>query len=199
MFRSKPMPTSYSYAFSQFNLAWGWATWRRAWRHFDASVKLWPELRATSWLADLLEDEDAVRHWTLEFETAYQRDGNVSYWDHQWTFACWAHSGLSIAPRVNLISNIGCGPQATHTFHEGDPCANVPASEMGFPLVHPPNVLQMKEWDRGFLREVVLPRWSRPRPSMVRAIASRVAPAFIKRGYRQLALTVRASALQRPS
>ena len=34
-----------SYWFSWHNVCGGgWATWRRAWRHFDLEVKLWPEL-----------------------------------------------------------------------------------------------------------------------------------------------------------
>jgi hypothetical protein len=193
MLRPQPIPTPYSYAFSQFNLAWGWATWRRAWRHFDASVRLWPELQRTSWLADLVEEDSAVTYWSREFKMAFERDGDVSYWDHQWTFACWAHSGLSVAPRINLISNVGCGPQATHTFHDGDPCSNVRASEMTFPLAHPPNVLQTKEWDRTFLRDVILPRVSRHSGSTLRVIASHIAPPFIKRRYHQLAAAARST------
>jgi hypothetical protein len=198
-FRTRPLPTEYSYAFSHFNLAWGWATWRRAWRHFDPAVKLWAALRDTSWLADVLEDDRAVRHWAREFEGAYRRDGDVSYWDHQWTFACWAHSGLSIVPRVNLVTNVGCGPQATHTLYERDPFGNMPAYEIGFPLAHPPNVLQTREWDRSFLRQTILPRWSQPRAAALRLIASRLAPGFIKRGYRQLAVSFRSTAVHRSS
>jgi hypothetical protein len=193
IYRAEPIPTNHSYVFSQFNSAWGWATWRRAWRHFDASVRLWTQLRDTTWLADLVEDDFAVRYWSRVYETAYARDGEVSYWDHQWTFACWANSGLSIAPRVNLVSNIGCGPEGTHTLRADDPTANVAAAEMTFPLKHPPTVLQSREWDRRFLREVVLPRLREPSTSRMRLVASRVAPQFLKRRYRQLASVVRSA------
>lgn len=198
-YRAQAIPTAYSYVFSQFNSAWGWATWRRAWRHFDASVSLWPQLRDTSWLADLVEDEAAVRYWGSVFDTALEREGNVSYWDHQWTFACWANSGLSIAPRTNLVSNIGCGLEATHTLNDADPIGNVPATEMRFPLEHPPNVLQLREWDRQFLREVILPRLHRPSASALRVIASRLAPEFVKHRYRQLASAVRSVNVQHHS
>jgi hypothetical protein len=196
-YRQQPIPTAYSYVFSQFNSAWGWATWRRAWRHFDASVKLWPRLRNTSWLKDLFEDERAVRYWYRNFETAHAREGNVSYWDHQWGFACWARNGLSVAPKVNLVSNIGCGPDGTHTLYTDDPIGNVPAHAMTFPLVHPPSVIQSREWDRNFLREIILPRLEPPTPSRLRVAASRIAPAFVKRSYRQLAAAVRASVTSR--
>lgn len=188
-YRTQPAPTPYSYYFSHFNGAWGWATWRRAWRHFDPAVRLWHDLRQTSWLADIVEDEAAVRYWAAEFERAYDRSGDVSYWDHQWTFACWAHSGLSIVPRANLVSNIGCGPDATHTLLEDDPLGNVPAAEIEFPLRHPPNVLVSREADREFLRTVVLPRLGVPSP--VRRAMSRIAPRCVKDGYHRLAALVR--------
>ncbi len=42
--------TPYSYYFSRFFHCWGWATWRRAWRHYDIDMELWPSLRDGSWL-----------------------------------------------------------------------------------------------------------------------------------------------------
>jgi hypothetical protein len=196
-YRPWVISTPHSYFFSQFNGAWGWATWRRAWRHFDASVGLWPHLKDTTWLTDLVEHENAVRHWTHVFDQAHERQGDVSYWDHQWTFACWANSGLSIMPRANLVSNVGCGPGATHTVKASNPLGNIPAIEMAFPLVHPPNVLQLKAADREFLRDIVLPRLRRP--SVLRRMVSRVTPRFIRAGYRQLESAVRSAAVQQSS
>jgi len=181
------LPVPYSYFFSCFNGAWGWATWRRAWQHFDLSVKQWALLRDTSWLHDLLEDDAAVAHWTKEFEGAYERKGDVSYWDHQWTFACWANSGLSIRPRLNLVSNIGCCADATHTFSEDDVRANLPAEDIGFPLLHPPMVLQNRAMDRAFIKELILPHLGhRPAP-WLRRVGSRWTPEFVKAALRPLA------------
>ncbi len=192
-YRRTAVPTAHSYYFSKFNGCWGWATWRRAWSHFDASVNLWPELRETSWLRDLLEDERAVRMWANEFEVAHQRDGNVSYWDYQWTFACWAHSGLSATAGTNLVSNVGWGPDATHTVSNNDPMSHLPVNEMTFPLNHPPNVLQQRQVDREFLREVILSRLEAVPipPSPLRLLASRVAPGFVKQAYRTCAAALR--------
>ena len=40
-------------------------------------------------------------------------------WDIQWVYACWNNNGYSIIPSVNLVSNIGIGPDASNTksFH----------------------------------------------------------------------------------
>ena len=35
----------YSYTFARWNISWGWATWRRAWQHFDLEVRRWADLR----------------------------------------------------------------------------------------------------------------------------------------------------------
>ena len=36
-------------------------------------------------------------------------------WDSQWVYACWKMNGLSIMPSINLVSNIGIGPNASNT------------------------------------------------------------------------------------
>lgn len=186
-----PLDTPYSYLFSLHNIGWGWATWRRAWRYFDPTVRMWEELRQTSWLPGLVRDPRGVRHWTEQFDRAYERRGDVSYWDYQWTFACWANSGLSIVPRTNLVSNVGCGPDGTHTLWDADPAGNVPVAEMAFPLTHPPRVLAARAWDEALVTGLIIPRLSAPRPSLLRRFASKVAPAIVKDSYRQLASAAR--------
>src|SRR4030095_10272355 len=62
-FRRHAMSTPYSYFFTQVTGSWGWATWQRAWRHYDASLALWPQLRATSWLLNLVAHASDVRSW----------------------------------------------------------------------------------------------------------------------------------------
>src|SRR5205085_10834835 len=113
--------------------------------------------------------------------------GVVDYCDHQWTFACWANSGLSIRPKYNLVSNIGCCPDATHTFSDQDRRANIPALELAFPLQHPPMVLQNHELDRKFLRDVILGGADAVRGAgRIRQFLSRYAPSFARQAYRRV-------------
>jgi hypothetical protein len=63
-------------------------------------------------------------------------------WDYQWSFAIIIQSGLSIMPIVNLISNIGFGGEATHTFNPSHPWANLPSASLPQPLEHPKFVLR---------------------------------------------------------
>jgi hypothetical protein len=150
--------TPFSYFLSWHNICWGWASWRRAWQHFDMGVKLWPPFRDTSWLLDIVGDARAAQYWQKVFDQAYASKGNVEYWDYQWTFTCWAQNGLSILPNTTLISNIGFGEGATHTKSSRDIRRNLPTTEMSFPLRHPPYVVRNREADQFFIEQVVLPR-----------------------------------------
>jgi hypothetical protein len=44
-------------------------------------------------------------------------------------------------PQVNLISNIGFRPDATHTTEEASRFACLPVQEMVFPLQHPSTIV----------------------------------------------------------
>jgi hypothetical protein len=130
----------HSYSFSRYTLSWGWATWRRAWKYHDLYIKSWPEVKHNNLLKGVLGDDHAVKNWTNIFQR--QKDQNYDTWDYQWTLACWLQNGLSIIPNVNLVSNIGFGADATHTFSDENfdpncPSFSVPISAINFPLVHP--------------------------------------------------------------
>ena len=135
-----------SYYFSRYSFIWGWASWRRAWKHYDVEMKLWPAIRDGGWLRDFLGDESMARRFTREFQEIY--DGKVDTWDFQWGLACWINSGLSIRPHVNLISNIGFSADATHTKDADNPAANRPTEPMAFPLRHPAFMMRNAYEDR---------------------------------------------------
>ncbi|MBW4593918.1 MAG: glycosyltransferase family 2 protein [Brasilonema angustatum HA4187-MV1] len=130
--------TNYSYYFSIYNHCWGWASWRRAWQHFDIYMKLWPQIQAEGYLNDILRDYKAVKYWSNLFQSVFENPSD-RIWDYQWTFACWIQSSLSIIPNTNLISNIGFGLESTHfTSKKVSPYINMPIEAMQFPLKDPP-------------------------------------------------------------
>lgn len=126
--------TQDSYYFSRYNHCWGWASWQRAWKHYDVEMKLWPVIKKESWLQDLLKDDRTVQYWTSLFEAV--ACDRIDTWDYQWTFACWIQSGLTVLPTVNLVSNIGFGKDATHTTAASS-IGNLPTEALSFPLKHP--------------------------------------------------------------
>lgn len=133
-----------SYYFSRYPLIWGWATWRRAWMRHDPYMRAWQREAAREWLARRLPDPAPRRYWSYHFQQTFDRRHT---WDYAWTHACWVNNGLSVHPRENLVSNIGFGRAATHTFDSNSRFANIPAKPMSFPLRHPTEVAPDQERD----------------------------------------------------
>lgn len=125
----------FSYDFSRTINVWGWATWRRAWRHYDVEMKLWPALSNTPWLVDVLPDPAVAQWWHAMLADAFAN--RIDTWDFQWAFACWTQNGLNVLPSVNLVSNIGFRNDGTHTASANNPIADLPVGAIEFPL-HPP-------------------------------------------------------------
>jgi hypothetical protein len=185
----RPIPYSYCFTHSHANNG-GWATWRRAWMHFDMEIKTWPLLRETSWLQDILEYPAAVEFWRGIFDMAYAARGQKDYWDYQWTYAVWAQKALAVRPKVNLISNIGFGPDATHTASTNDPRATARTTAMQFPLLHPPSVERHTEADRIVFSWMASKRAaSGPRSRLWRKLSPLV-PQSLKKQLRRLSSSV---------
>jgi len=136
--------SKYSYYFSRYPLIWGWATWRRAWQHYDFKVERLKEFIDDGWLEKFLENKRDTYVWERNFGGLY---GNLYTWDYQWILTCWIHQGLAIHPEVNLVSNIGFGAESTHTRNDKNPFSSLPTKALTFPLTHPPFMIRDSEAD----------------------------------------------------
>lgn len=137
--------THYSYYFSKYNHCWGWATWRRAWKYWRFDPKEWIEFRDGGLINSVCDDPYEAKYWTDIFDRLFLKKTPDS-WDYAWTFACWSQGGLSVLPNVNLVSNIGFGPEATHTLEKGF-YADLPVSNLD-KITHPPFVIQHWQADQ---------------------------------------------------
>lgn len=124
-----------SYYFSAISQSWGWASWRRAWQLYDADMKRWPEFKRENKFKKIFRNKAVITYWDTLLQKFY--DKKRINWDGRWTFACFANGGLSIMPRVNLISNIGFGNNATHTKQQKHKFNSLPTYPVDFPLIHP--------------------------------------------------------------
>src|SRR5262249_5349428 len=125
----------YSYYFSKYHHVWGCATWRRAWRFYDDTMKFYPEYVDHNFFKSLSCSRGFFNYWKGAFDAVYHR--TLDTWDYVWLFSCWANSGLTCTPRVNLVSNIGFGPNATHTHDNKSNSSNLPRTDIEIPLKHP--------------------------------------------------------------
>jgi hypothetical protein len=96
----------HSYYFSHYTHCWGWATWRRAWKHFDINTTLWPLIKDESYFKSILPDCNERRYWTRIFDNVHYFNKPLT-WDYQWFFTCLVNGGLSVIPNSNLVSNKG--------------------------------------------------------------------------------------------
>ena len=96
------LPTTF---FLSLMACWGWATWRRAWRHarWDAAELLEP-FRNDPNLADRF-DVDATYPYTEHLRR--NRDGEIKTWAVRWGASCFLRGGLSLFPNQTLVQNIG--------------------------------------------------------------------------------------------
>lgn len=95
---------------------WGWATWARAWSHFQETPTDVARLR----------DARFRRHFNLDgaydYATMLERQlaGQIDSWGIRWWWTVHGRDGLGVFPRQSLVTNIGAGIGATHTL-EHDP------------------------------------------------------------------------------
>lgn len=124
-----------SYYFSHFNHIWGWASWSDRWKNYDVNISLYPEFKKNDFIKNITMDKILQEFWLDNFSNVSQ--GKIDTWDYQWYFTTWAHSGISIIPTKNLISNIGFGQEATHTSDENNKLAKMKIDQIDLPLIHP--------------------------------------------------------------
>jgi len=134
--------TSASYYFSAYPLIWGWASWRRAWRHYDYSLSSIEK-------QDMKEIPDS---FLLIFQK--MKDKLIDTWDYQWTFCVWKHKGLCIVPKVNLIHNLGFGSEATHTYNTPEWYDKLNNGSIG-QIIHPENKEVNRAADSLYVRHIV--------------------------------------------
>ena len=142
------------YYFSVYTFVWGWASWRRAWKFYDFGMSDFPEFIQKKRIRHLSKNRITQKYWIKIFERYYREPAIRKAWSYQWTFTTLNRAGYCIIPNLNLVSNIGYGPEATHTTHE-DFMANNPTYELTFPLKHPRRIIISKEADFHFSKKII--------------------------------------------
>ncbi len=136
-------PIDADYRFSHYGWSWGWAGWRRAWKHFDLKMESWPEFKSLGLHKCASFCEARVRVCDEMYA------GNaIDTWDFQWQYAMAANYGLSIIPKYSLIKNVGAGLDCAHGV-EGADCKNreVLVRPVEFPLKHPKFIVPDPTYD----------------------------------------------------
>lgn len=137
-----------SYHFSYYGGISGWATWRRAWRHYDPNMVLYRDPEVAARMKDVLCSTGQYKWRRCFLDMALQ--GELDTWAYPWAFARIINSGLAVVPSRNLISNIGFGASSTHTRSQRHPLAELEKHELDFPLRNPLSITVDRDYDRRF-------------------------------------------------
>jgi hypothetical protein len=153
--------------FLPMSTSWGWATWQRSWLNFDPNATGWEHIR-----------NDKLMRYRFDLEGSYpyaemlerQMSGAIDTWAIRWWWTCFILNGITLFPRLSLVSNVGFGESATHTtssrkpFSDSDWCSD----------------RRVEAFPRTV--EVANPEWA-----LVRAYLRRQRPSTLRRIYSQFA------------
>lgn len=127
-----------SYFFSKMAYNWGWATWKRAWQEFDYDIcNKYSKNSFHKIINSQFVDNDERKYWKKIFK--FVREDRPYMWDFRILFSIWAASGITIAPNVNLVTNIGFHPDALTTKDISSPYNNLPLESI-LPIRHPSKI-----------------------------------------------------------
>ena len=120
-----------SYYFSRYPHCWGWASWRSRWEANDDAMANFETFETSGLIHDLVSDPLEAAYW-LRIWKRQQTEQALDSWAYQWSYTCMSSRGLTAVPNSNLITNVGDGPDATHTagsssLHTADKAAQLPA------------------------------------------------------------------------
>lgn len=132
-----------TYYYSSYSHVWGWATWRRAWSNYQFNLNFY-DINEIKTNLKRLFPKFVVNEWLKIYQLMINNE--IDTWDYQWSFSIWIKNGLAITPNTNFISNIGFGPEATHTFDQNHRLSRLYNYELE--KISPPNrVLRNKYAD----------------------------------------------------
>lgn len=142
------------YRVSRVASIWGWATWKRAWNHYqyipDTNYSK-EELTALAKRIKLPIRE--VKHRLKNLNQI--KDGHLDVWDYQWSWAKLLNEGLSLSPTSNMVINLGL-QNATHQMDSRDKVGA--HSSWNGDLNHPLKLSNDPSYEKHFIRPTMVRR-----------------------------------------
>ena len=143
-FQNKNRAGQYSYYYSHYIHIWGWATWKRAWQLYSFDIPA-SDNGYKQILKKIFNSRLEREVWKISFEGMAKH--SIDTWDIQWVYTIYKNRGIGITPVLNLVSNIGFRPDATHTQSIDNGNANLPLFNISN-LVHPKKIKVLLKADQ---------------------------------------------------
>lgn len=97
--------------FLSFTSSWGWATWKRAWSHFDPDAAGYQLLRENDDLKKTFDLGGAYPYFRM---LESQLRGEIDSWAIRWYLSVFVNNGLVLYPLKTLVLNNGFDGSGTH-------------------------------------------------------------------------------------
>ncbi len=128
--------SEWDYHFCHYPQAWGWASWRRAWKDYSLLVSPDRIPRNINSYKHLGWKKSDIK---LQIHNWVRAGRSLDTWDYQWQYINQIQGNLAVVPKRNLISNIG--DIGTHFSSNDKRTFHLKAEEMNMPLKHPEFIL----------------------------------------------------------
>jgi len=90
--------------FLPFISSWGWATWNRAWRHFDSEAIGYEQLKNSSIMRKQFDLDGNYKYFSM---LKSQQNGKTNSWAIRWYLSVFLNKGLALYPKKTMVQNVG--------------------------------------------------------------------------------------------
>jgi len=132
---------SSSYYISKYPNVWGWATWKRSWKHYEHTITNQKKHQPRK-----IFNKKELEYWDQILKSVMERSSDS--WDYRWNYSIFRNNGNVIVANKNLILNLGYGENSTHTKHKGDKFKRMRLESMDFPLIYAASLSQNESADK---------------------------------------------------
>ena len=165
------------YVFTQLMLPCGWASWADKFNSFyDGEMELYRIPSIKGKMKSTYKNKALYNHdyptWDKVIKDIDNGKQPIS-WDYQMAFSLRVNNLYGIAPKVNLIRNIGADSDSIHGGVSMDNVmtarfCEIPTAELTFPLQHPNAVLVDSTFDKKTEKIIILPLKNRIKGLLVK-------------------------------
>ena len=160
------------YVFTQLMLPCGWASWSHKFaRFYDGNLDLYRDQSCLkkvcySYKNKILLSQN-LRSWELE-RSRIEKGVKPISWDFQMAYSLRVHNLVGIAPKYNLIKNIGDDNYSTHGTSSMKNVMTrrfcyINTKELSFPLKHPKCILVDPKFEKATEQVIIQPFMMRMR------------------------------------
>ena len=138
--------------FLPFISSWGWATWARAWRHFDPLATGYERLLKDAGMRKRFDLGGRYRYFKM---LQAQQSGKIDSWAIRWYLSVFLRDGLALYPKKALVRNLGFDGSgvncAVSDFQQSD-------LDRNFRVVSMPSVIDVSRACGAVYRAMPVPR-----------------------------------------